>query len=92
MTDFFPLAIAFEKAFFDREVERKRLKNKTRNIRFTKKPNYNKFRETIRKTIQKNKKRKTCKKYKITSGNNRNYKKHKKHKKTQRKQRKHSRK
>jgi hypothetical protein len=71
----------------------KRLKNKRRNDRFTKKTNYNKFRKTFRKTIrktfQKNKKRNTCKKYKITSGNNRNYK---KHKKTQHKQRKHSRK
>jgi hypothetical protein len=67
----------------------KQLKNKRRNVRFTKKPNHNKFRETIRKIFQKNKKRKTCKKYKITCGNNRNYK---KHKKTQHKQRKHSRK
>jgi hypothetical protein len=67
----------------------KQLKNKRRNIRFTKKPNHNKFRETIRKTFQKNKKHKTCKKYKITRGNNRN---HGKHKKTHYKQRKHSRK
>jgi len=67
----------------------KRLKNKTRNVRFTKKPNYNKLQETIRKTFQKNKKRNTYKKYKITRGNNRN---HVKHKKTHHKQRKHSRK